>query len=104
LYEQQDGVGEQAFGSRLAAPGLGTLDAASDLNTLGITSNMNSIRSIGIRGGVDLEYKERYILGGLSRRDGSSLFGADNRWANYGRGSLAWRLSDEPWWFLPNAL
>jgi len=104
LYEQQDGLGETASGSRLAAPGLGTLDAASDLNTLGITSNMNSIRSIGIRGGVDLEYKERYILGGLIRRDGSSLFGADNRWANYGRGSLAWRLSDEPWWFLPNAL
>ena len=104
LYEQQDGLGEDASGSRLAAPGLGTLDAASDLNTISITSNLNSIRSIGMRAGVDFEYKERYILGGLIRRDGSSLFGSDNRWANYGRGSLAWRVSDEPWWFLPNAL
>jgi hypothetical protein len=37
----------------------------------------------------------------LARRDGSSLFGSENRWANYGRGSIAWRVSDEPFWMFP---
>jgi TonB-linked SusC/RagA family outer membrane protein len=103
LYEQQDGLNASASGSRLAAPGLQTLDAAGDQNSLDIGSDVSSIRSIGMRAGLDLEFKERYILGGLVRRDGSSLFGAANRWATYGRGSLAWRVSDEPWWFLPTA-
>jgi TonB-linked SusC/RagA family outer membrane protein len=104
LYEQQDGLGEDAWGSKLAAPGLGTLDAVSDQNSKAVGSNLSSIRSIGVRGGLDLEYKERYIFGALIRRDGSSLFGSDNRWATYGRGSFAWRLSDEPWWIAPRAV
>ena len=31
------------------------------------------------------------------RKDGSSLFGADQRYHNYYRASVAWLLSDEPW-------
>ena len=54
--------------------------------------------------GVDLEYKERYILNTQIRRDGSSLFGGANQWANYGRASLAWRASEEPFWPLKNAV
>jgi hypothetical protein len=54
--------------------------------------------------GVDAEYKERYIVGVLARRDGSSLFGENNRWASYGRGSVAWRVGAEPWWFAPSAV
>ena len=37
---------------------------------------------------------------GLVRRDASSLFGSGHRWATFGRGSLAWRVSQEPWWFI----
>src|SRR5690606_20137691 len=33
----------------------------------------------------------------LGRRDGSSLFGEDNRWHNYYRVAGAWRLAEEPW-------
>jgi hypothetical protein len=52
-------------------------------------------------GGLDLTYDDRYIVSGLIRHEGSSLFGVDNRWATYGRGALAWRLSQEHWWKLP---
>ena len=51
-----------------------------------------------------LEYKDKYILDGLARRDGSSLFGVDQRWHNYYRGALAWRLSREDWWPLASVL
>ena len=45
-----------------------------------------------------LDYKGKYILDGMVRRDGSSLFGENERWHTYGRGSAAWRLSQESWW------
>ena len=51
-----------------------------------------------------LEYRDKYILDGLARRDGSSRFGADQRWHNYYRGALAWRLSREDWWPLASVL
>ena len=34
----------------------------------------------------------------LLRRDGSSLFGIDERWQNYYRSSFAYRLSEELYW------
>ncbi len=41
------------------------------------------------------DVKGRYILDGLVRRDGSSLFGPQSRWANYFRVSGAWRISED---------
>jgi TonB-linked SusC/RagA family outer membrane protein len=99
LYEQQDGEGLSAEGSELATAELRTLRATRTGRS--VNSSVESIRSIGIMTGVDLTYKERYIVGLLARRDGSSLFGSDNRWAEYGRGSIAWRVSEEPFWMFP---
>jgi TonB-linked SusC/RagA family outer membrane protein len=99
LYEQQDGVAQQAWGDKLCAPGLTTLTCAGNQAGINIRSQESSVRSIGLMAGADMDWKERYILGVLLRRDGSSLFGVDNRWANYGRASAAWRISEEPWWF-----
>lgn len=104
IYEQEDGRGIGLSGSILAAPGLRTSTAVADQNSKSVSSSEYSVRSIGLMTGLDLTYKERYIVSGLVRRDGSSLFGSANRWATYGRGSLAWRLSQEPWWFAPGAM
>lgn len=41
------------------------------------------------------DINDKYILDGLIRRDGSSLFGPENRWANYYRISGAWRVSED---------
>jgi hypothetical protein len=76
-----------------------------NLNNVGtniaITSLTQRVKSIGYYGGLDMDWKDRYVLGGLIRRDGSSLFGAANRWSTWARGSAAWRVSQEPWWFVP---
>ncbi len=101
IYEQTDRNSFNVNGGALVAPGLETVDAVTDAGTLGFGSNLSSIRAEGLMTSLDLEYKDRYILSGLVRRDGSSLFGSDNRWANYGRISGAWIISDEPWWILP---
>ena len=41
-------------------------------------------------------YADRYIVTGSVRRDGSSRFSADNRWGTFGAGSVAWVVSEEP--------
>ncbi|MDB4875457.1 MAG: putative outer membrane protein [Gemmatimonadetes bacterium] len=99
LYEQQDFFSTTQSGNTLAVPGLLTTGSATTGYSIG--STIQGIRSIGMRTGLDVDYKGRYIASLVARRDGSSLFGANNRWADYGRVGLAWRASDEPWWFLP---
>lgn len=45
-------------------------------------------------------YKDRYFLSAGVRRDGSSRFGADNKWATFGQVGFSWIMSDEA--FLEN--
>ena len=89
-------------GIGLVVSGLETADAATA--NYSVSSTKQVIRDMGMFAGVDLDWKDRYIIGGLVRRDGSSLFGAGNRWQTFGRGSVAWIVSREPWWPAPNAL
>jgi len=96
-YEQRDSSIQSGTGNFLAFKGIDALDNATQNKT--IASYAQSVRQMGVFGGGNLEYKERYILDGLVRRDGSSLFGADHRWQTFGRVSGAWRVAQEPWWF-----
>jgi hypothetical protein len=43
----------------------------------------------------NFNYGDRYLLQLVGRRDGSSLFGSANRWANYYGISGAWRISED---------
>ena len=101
-FGQRDFDRRTLFGNTLAVqdvtnPGNATANQA-------ITGFATRIRELSALGGVNVEYLERYIADAIVRRDGSSTFGGVNRWATYGRGSLAWRASMEPWWFAPTAL
>lgn len=89
-------------GTGLVVPGLETGDAITTDKAVG--SEKITTREIGFFGGLDLDYKERYIVSGLIRRDGTSLFGSGNRWATFGRVAGAWIASLEPWWIGGNAL
>ncbi len=48
-------------------------------------------------GRLNYDFKERYLLNLTVRRDGSSRFGSDKRFANFGSVGAAWIFSDEPW-------
>jgi TonB-linked SusC/RagA family outer membrane protein len=95
-FERSDADGLSAGGNTLAVPGL--LDLANVTVYGTPTSGTNSVRAIGMLGGVAIDYKGKYIIDAVYRMDGSSLFGSEERWHPYGRGSMAWRLSDEGWW------
>jgi TonB-linked SusC/RagA family outer membrane protein len=45
---------------------------------------------------VNYSYKDRYLLTATVRRDGSSRFGANQRWGTFPSGSVGWRVSEEP--------
>ena len=47
-------------------------------------------------GQVKYSFKEKYILTGVIRRDGSSVFGPNNRYGTFPAISAAWRVSSEP--------
>ena len=102
-FERSDADGLTfAGGTTLAVPGLLDLANVTVYQTPG--SETNSVRAIGVLGGIALDYKGKYIVDAVYRQDGSSLFGSEERWHPYGRGSVAWRLSDEGWWWFKGAV
>lgn len=101
LYEQQDGLGYGLSGNTLGATAVTTPGNIIDQTQISISGSESSVRQISYFAGLNVEWKDRYIVDALIRRDGSSLFGADRRWANFGRVSLAYRLTQEPWFKVP---
>jgi TonB-linked SusC/RagA family outer membrane protein len=64
----------------------------TDPATQRANSNEESIRTQDAFGIGTFNFNDKVILDGLVRRDGSSLFGPDARWATYWRASGALRL------------
>ena len=48
-------------------------------------------------GRVNYVYKHRYSVGATLRADGSSKFGAGNRWGFFPSAAVSWTISNEPW-------
>lgn len=55
---------------------------------------------ISFYGRIGYNYNGKYMINATVRRDGSSKFGANNRWATFPSVSAAWRISEEA--FLQN--
>lgn len=49
-------------------------------------------------GRVQYDYDGRYLANLSLRRDGSSLFGVNNRWGLFPAASLGWNIAKEPFW------
>jgi len=99
LFEQRDEELNSGQGRSLSVKGVTSLGNVTTNQS--VASTFTRIRQVGYSMHGNFEFKERYILDALVRRDGSSLFGSGNRWATFGRVSGAWRPSQESWWFLP---
>ncbi len=69
------------------------------LNNVGSFQDKKVQNSIFFRGEYD--YKKKYLLSGIVRRDGSSVFGSNNKFGFFYSGSAAWVFSEEPFFNLP---
>lgn len=47
---------------------------------------------------ANYDYSNRYLVTATLRKDGSSRFGRNHRWGTFPSVSLAWRLTEEPWY------
>jgi TonB-linked SusC/RagA family outer membrane protein len=99
-YEQDVQSVDQANGAQFIVKDIFTLSNAS--TNITATSSGQTIKREGYFVGGNAEYKNRYIVDATYRYDGSSLFGAGNRWAPFGRVSGVWRVSEEPFWKVPH--
>ena len=69
--------------------------SAVDFTQLSPGSSDATIRSKNYYVVSGFNVNDRYLLDGLVRRDGSSLFGPESRWQTYYRASGAYRLSQD---------
>lgn len=53
---------------------------------------------------VNYDYQEKYLLTGIIRRDGSTRFGLNNKYANFPSMSLGWMVSKEDFWKSSNTI
>lgn len=61
----------------------------------GMGSYRNDSKLIAFFGRVSYDYKQRYLLTASLRYEGSSKFGANNKWGYFPAVSVGWRISDE---------
>ncbi|WP_342330949.1 TonB-dependent receptor [Pedobacter sp. FW305-3-2-15-E-R2A2] len=93
----------RAYGQNLPAdasitPSLQYLDLASSGMSVG--GGGDEWGMVSYYGRLNYDYKNTYLATVNLRRDGSSKFGANNRFGTFPSFSLGWRLSNEP--FLKN--
>lgn len=104
IYEQQTASFNSLAGSNLVVPNLATADAITDQNSKSISTGQQTVRGVAYVAATQLDFKDRYLIQANIRRGGSSLFGRNNRWANFPGISGSWIVSREPWWIGGNAL
>lgn len=54
-----------------------------------------TIRNISFYGRASYSYNSKYMIQATIRRDGSSVFGKNNRWGTFPSVSLAWNITEE---------
>ncbi|HZE08310.1 MAG TPA: hypothetical protein VE110_06080, partial [Gemmatimonadaceae bacterium] len=94
IFEQRRSNFFQTSDTKLNVLNVPEFDAA-DPTQVSLTSTDQLERNINYLASQTLDIKDRYIVDGMWRRDGSSLFGSNNRWKNFYRISGAWRLSED---------
>lgn len=57
--------------------------------------NIQNVRNISFYGRASYSFDSRYMLQATIRRDGSSVFGKNNRWGTFPSVSVAWNITEE---------
>ena len=73
-------------------------DMVHTINAGTVTSASSSMEEWSLMsyyGRINYSYNDRYLLTATIRRDGSSRFGANNRWGTFPSASVAWKFSEE---------
>jgi iron complex outermembrane receptor protein len=89
-----EGFGTEARNFITDVTGSDAIEAGTVFQS-GTFSDKEQSRLISFFGRANYNFQEKYYLSGSLRYDGSSRFGADNKWALFPAISGAWRISQE---------
>ncbi len=92
VYEQGHGTSTIAKQFIVDQLGFNNMAGAQQIS-LGSWANERSLLSY--LGRINYGFDDKYLVTLTYRADGSSVFGADNKWGYFPSGSVAWRLSEE---------
>lgn len=101
-FSVESGMNEtlQAMGDNFPVDNIQTLNYAGLIDATETSSNRTETALVSTFVRLNYNFKEKYMISGVFRADGSSYFGSDKRWGNFPSVSAAWRLKEEP--FLRN--
>lgn len=94
IFQKGEGDEVQAYGFASDVFSYKNLGAAEYLDWIG--SGQSSLRKASFFSRAEYVLDNKYILNASIRADGSSVFGASNRWGYFPSASLAWHIGDEP--------
>ncbi|HEV8358540.1 MAG TPA: TonB-dependent receptor [Gemmatimonadales bacterium] len=97
-YDQEKFISSQGSGEVFLVKEVYQLSNTS--TNFSNTSSGLVIKQASGAAAATVDYKDRYVLDGSFRYDGSSLFGPGNRWAPFNRIAGVWIVSHEPFWRL----
>ena len=72
--------------------------SSGDKSTANNSSGLGEYALLSYFGRINYSFKDRYLLEGNFRYDGSSRFAKDNRWGFFPSVSVGWRISEESFW------
>lgn len=73
----------------------GVNDIDKGANILEKSSSRWGTNRLSYLGRINYNFRDKYLLTGSIRADGSDKFGAGNRWGYFPSGAFAWRISEE---------
>jgi TonB-linked SusC/RagA family outer membrane protein len=96
IFDQEDVVTVNSSGQVFQVKDVYTTTNTTTNKT--VTSQSSTVKNVGVSAGTGFDFKDRYSFNATARIDGSSLFGAGERFANYGSFSGVWQIGREPFW------
>lgn len=73
-----------------------SLGNAGEILTNNVASGLSDEGLMSAFARANYSFKDRYLLSGVWRRDGSSQFGQNKRWGDFPSISVGWRINEEP--------
>ncbi|MBB4034424.1 TonB-linked SusC/RagA family outer membrane protein [Dysgonomonas hofstadii] len=93
IFQNGESDEVQAYGFASDVFSFKNMGAAEHIDWIG--SGESSLRKASFFGRAEYVLNNKYIFNASFRTDGSSVFGANNRWGYFPAGSVAWHIGDE---------
>ncbi|WP_078063268.1 SusC/RagA family TonB-linked outer membrane protein [Solirubrum puertoriconensis] len=95
VAEYQQSVFNEVFASATGFPGNEVKQVSAGAQKTGASSSETEWRIFGLLGRANYSFRDKYLVSASVRRDGSSRFGANNRFGYFPAASVGWRVSEE---------